>query len=504
MVYKNKLISLAIAAALAGCGSAPQKQESDSGEMTSGHQQPMAAMATAEPKAAQEHAPMVAKVEEPKKMEPVTAPAPVTAAPVKSEPKPVKKVQHKMPTDPNTFVIVSEGKTAKHPFKGQGLGDGFTVNGEQGKELVLTRGEKYKFVVDTGVQHDFYFTTSPKGWGAGTYSDGVDGQFVYQGEVAFTPNEKTPDLLYYQCRNHKFMGGKIYVINKGEDVSKLKASLAAKDKKAGKSTKLAMAVTEGSVKQKLGYASMVMNSGSAKRVEASGNADAIAILNDARAKVEKAKSLLAAGSLEEAMNSVNEGLRQMTAASRAITSESDMAGVNHRAKHEELLGSLKTYEGSYEDNLKRAAKMKQDVKEKLDKAAYQKLVDEGKALGKKGSYAEANQSLEKAQVMITKVLTNMLHAQTVTYDKNFETPKEEYEYELARLENYEELIPLAIEQKQPAQRAMALIDSFINKATKIKGEGMDVAKKGDYKMAIMAMQAATSNLQRALRMMGVN
>ncbi len=501
---KNKLISLAVAAVLAGCAGPQEKPMSGVSEPTQAKQAPveMAAKPVVAPAPAPKEEPAKeVVVEAPKVAETpkVEAPAP------KAEPAPAApKVQHKIPTDPNTFLVVSEEKGAEHPSKAQGANQGFTVNGVQGKELVVTRGEEYKFIVDTGVQHDFYITTNPKGWGTGTYSNGVEGQFVYKGEVSFKPNEKTPDLLYYQCRNHKFMGGKIYVLDKGEDIAKLKASLAAKDSAATSTRRTMATATEGSVKQKLSYASMVMGSGSAKRVEESGNAEAIAILKDARAKVDAAKNLLAQGKYQEAMDSVNEGLRQMTAASRAITSESEMAGVNHKAKHEELLGSLKTYEGSYKQNLSRAAKMKQEVKQKLDDAAYKKLVDEGKSLGAKGDYVNANKSLEKAQVMITQVLTNMLHAQTVTYDKNFDTPEEEYNYELARLESYEELIPLAIEQKQPSQRSLKLIDTFIDKATKIKGEGLDVAKKGDYKMAIMAMQAATSNLQRALRMMGVN
>jgi len=72
----------------------------------------------------------------------------------------------------------------------------------------------------------------------------------------------------------------------------------------------------------------------------------------------------------------------------------------------------------------------------------------------------------------------MLHAQTVVYDTNFETPKEEYDYELARVENYEELVPLAIEQKQPSENTLAMIDDFVKKAAQIKSEGQAIAAKG--------------------------
>jgi hypothetical protein len=97
----------------------------------------------------------------------------------------------------------------------------------------------------------------------------------------------------------------------------------------------------------------------------------------------------------------------------------------------------------------------------------------------------------------------MLQSQTVVYDKEFATPKEEYEYELARLESYEELIPLAIEQRQPSKGLMMLMDTYVKKAEQIKSEGMEVAAKGDYPMGVMAMQAATDNMIRALRAVGV-
>ncbi len=500
MKANNVLVVAAIAAILSGCGGgAPEKRAEQPPVATS----KQAVKPVAEtPKKAVETPVMVAVAV---KSEPVVVRAPAPAPKVVQKTQaPSPKHELKIPTDPNSFLITSSDKTKEHPAHGKGQSTGFDVNGKPGAEIVVYRGQSYKFIVDTGVQHDFYLTSNAVGWGAGTYSDGVGGQFIYQGEVSFKPSNKTPDVLYYQCRNHKLMGGKIYVLDKGEDLAKLKAELASKQKGKTKAKRKTIAVTESAVKQKLGYAQMVIASGSAKRVEASGNAEAIALLNDARAQIAASKASLAAGSLDEAMEQVNGGLRLMTSASRAITTESDMAAVNHKAKHDELKNSLKTYEGSYEKNLARMKKMKQEPAAKLDSDAYQALLKKGAAMASKGDYAGANKVYAKAQKMVTSVLTTMLHAQTVTYDKNFETPQEEYEYELARAENYEELVPLAIDQKQPSQRALSLIDTFVQKASRIKGEGEALAAKGDYKMAVMAMQAATSNLQRALRMAGVN
>ncbi len=506
MESRNKLLSLTIAAILAGCGSSPEKQMSDVGVESgkSASQQVVPAQPVKTDPVAESIAPEVV-------LEAPVVVAPAKQAPVKSEtvltaavPEPESKTVHKIPTEPNTFLVVAERKSRAHPEFGHGQDTGFVVNGVEGKELAVIRGEKYKFIVDTGVQHDFYLTTSPVGWGAGTYTEGVEGQFIFRGEVSFAPGPNTPDSLHYECRNHKYMGGKIYVLNKGDDLARIKAAVTAQSSGDVRAAKMTVAVTEDAVKQKLGYAQMVIGSASAKRIEASGDASAIAMLNDARSQVESAKVTLAAGQAAAAMDQVNEGLQLMSAASRAITTESDMAAVNHKAKYDELINTLHTYEGSYKRNAERAAKTKQPLKSKLDEVEYGRLMQEGQALGAKEDYVSANKSLEKAQALITAVLTEILHAQTVVYDTNFETPKEEYEYELAREENYEELVPIAIEQRHPGENSLKMIDEMVKKAAKIKLEGQSIAAKGDYKMAILAIQAATSNLQRALRLAGVN
>lgn len=496
---KVKVLSLSIAAILAGCGgSTPEKQSEVAPSATTAVPQtasPAPAPASSAVVAADAPPPMLTPAPAPAaSSEPATKPAPKSAA---------SSAPMKLSSDPNTFMVSAADKDESHPFYSKGHRAGFAINGAQGKELATVRGQVYKFIVDTGIQHDFYLTTSPAGWGAGTYTDGVEGQFIYQGEVTFKPSQSTPDLLYYQCRNHKYMGGKIFVLNKGDNLAKAKEAAGAAEEVGANGGQRAAVVTEGAVKQKLGYADMVLKSDSSRRIESSGDAAAIDMLKQARQQVDTARASLSAGKLDQAMDQVNEGLRLLTAASRSVTTESDMASVDHKAMYTELVSALGNYDVSYKRNVERMKKSGQKPKSVLDEAAYQRLVNEGKALGGKGDYAGANKSLHKAQAMITVVLTDMLQSQTVVYDKSFETPKEEYEFELSRLENYEELIPLAIEQKQPAERALEMIDELVKKAAQIKREGAEVAAKGDYKMAIMAMEAATSNLQRALRLAGV-
>ena len=115
------------------------------------------------------------------------------------------------------FSVVSVTKDKTHPQYGKGDSIGFVVNGVQGGALVLVRGKTYTFDVNTGVMHDFYFSTKHIGWGTGTVTKGVQGQFTYKGVVTFSPTAETPDTIYYVCRNHKYMGGEIHIVNRGEE-----------------------------------------------------------------------------------------------------------------------------------------------------------------------------------------------------------------------------------------------------------------------------------------------
>lgn len=116
-------------------------------------------------------------------------------------------------TEEYDFNVISANKDKSHPYYGQGDAMGFVVNGAHGKNLELVRGKTYTFNIDTGVMHDFYIATKPVGWGKAALAAGVQGNYTYKGVVTFKPTADTPDVVYYVCRNHKFMGGEIHIVN---------------------------------------------------------------------------------------------------------------------------------------------------------------------------------------------------------------------------------------------------------------------------------------------------
>lgn len=413
-------------------------------------------------------------------------------------------VEDASPEPDRTFVVTVAEKDPSHPNYGIGSNLGMVVDGVQGKELILTRGKTYAFKVETDVKHDFYLTTSPVGRGAQVLTEGVTGNFTYRGIVTFTPSDASPDIAYYQCRNHESMGGKLHIVNPGDEDKVVIESPARQAVPPGDAALTGeTAVTESQVNQKLGFAEMFINqSQAAKRLAQSTDANALSMYQQSQEKLATAREIVTKGDFDQAMSAVDEALRLMSEASRLVPSASQLE--EQRARFAELTEGVKTFEASYTKNIERLSKdpKKKDV-DRLDLDQIHDAVRQATKLADDDQYVEANRILAKAQREITRVLSEMLDNTTVVYDKNFATPVEEYEYELARYLSYEELIPIALEQKQPSKRAIELMDQFVQKAKDLKGQAEQEAAKQNHETSIQMLQAATDHLQRALQIAGV-
>jgi hypothetical protein len=141
---------------------------------------------------------------------------------------------------------------------------------------------------------------------------------------------------------------------------------------------------------------------------------------------------------------------------------------------------------------------------KYDRAAVAQKKSEAAALAAKNNYVKANEVLQDAQRLVTMALHKMLDSQTIVYDLKFDSPAEEFDYELRRYKGYEDLIPVAIEMKKPAPGAVKLMESFLAKAQKRRDEAKQKAAENDYAEAIGMVQQATTMVRRALRMVGVS
>ena len=111
-------------------------------------------------------------------------------------------------TDPtNTDIQVVYNVTANgasaYRFAGNGV-----VSTADNPDLYFIRGQKYRFVNNSGGSHPFQIRESS---GGTAYSTGVTNNGAASGNIDFAPTFDSPAQLVYQCTSHGGMVGNIYL-----------------------------------------------------------------------------------------------------------------------------------------------------------------------------------------------------------------------------------------------------------------------------------------------------
>ena len=141
---------------------------------------------------------------------------------------------------------------------------------------------------------------------------------------------------------------------------------------------------------------------------------------------------------------------------------------------------------------------------KLDTDKLHKMVDSAKALVGEGKYEESNKILSSVMNEISGALNNLLSNRTMAYEMKFESPAQEYDYELDRFSSLEKSIPQAIEQKQPSQTSLALMESYVNKGKESRDQANIEAKQKNFPSALENIKKGTEQLETALKLLGIN
>ena len=109
------------------------------------------------------------------------------------------------PTDSDIQVVytVTANGSSAYRFAGNGV-----VSTADNPDLYLIRGQKYRFINNSGGSHPFQIRESS---GGSAYSTGVTNNGASSGNIDFAPTYDSPAQLVYQCTSHGGMVGNIYI-----------------------------------------------------------------------------------------------------------------------------------------------------------------------------------------------------------------------------------------------------------------------------------------------------
>lgn len=237
---------------------------------------------------------------------------------------------------------------------------------------------------------------------------------------------------------------------------------------------------------------MLSQSKQVSQIEDSDDEDAKGLLIQARELTSIAKSALKEGDSHGAGAAINGALKALDSA-RATFNDRSKSTLVERARYKELQDSISSFRSS----------LTGDAAANLDQNKLDAMLADAEKEMKADDYVAANAQLNRAYRLIVSAVNSGYKEDTLVYSLNFETPEQEYQYELRRFMGNESLIDKLLSQKEESQ-TKALVVRYLEQAGQTRDHALGLAKKGDYQEAIASMEKASSQLKRAMGMLGIS
>lgn len=252
------------------------------------------------------------------------------------------------------------------------------------------------------------------------------------------------------------------------------------------------------VEQKIRLVGRLMADGPAlQRIAQSGNAQAIANLDEGRVHHALAEDRLARGDLHGALQSADEALRHLGLARRLVPDVSAQQTLS-RQRHEQRAA---TVERLIEAWRQRAAA--QPAVGGGDVTAAMELVARSRQQAGAGLHDEAGNSLAAAERHVLEGMQRVLQSTTLDYTQRGATPAEEFQLELARHRGLAELVPLALRDLKPRADMAALAERYADTSSTLRSQAQQQYQAGDVTSALGVLRNAVLYVQRALAAAGV-
>jgi len=231
-----------------------------------------------------------------------------------------------------------------------------------------------------------------------------------------------------------------------------------------------------------------------RRVFESGRADAIAAIEVARESVMLARQEVDAGCSVAAAQSAAHGLSQVSHAFRLVRNEAVVGEQEYKALQSRTTSFLQMLESAPAESQGIGA---------ADLAGMRRQLDRAETMAINGEFGEASEELGPVADRLERRLIAIFDQQTLYYTRDFSNPQDEYAYLAEQYRGYDLLLQQVIAESQlPFSRRQSYENSLQNAAI-LSAAAAKLADDGDWQAALVAMQEALGNFEKALRLSGV-
>ncbi|MFQ5563399.1 MAG: hypothetical protein ACE5FO_07505 [Parvularculaceae bacterium] len=238
-----------------------------------------------------------------------------------------------------------------------------------------------------------------------------------------------------------------------------------------------------------------LNSPSAKKIETQGARQAQELV--ARARERLKSGMPESGATGDCPN-LDEGLRlivsAMTASGLKETDEN-----KHKAGYALRARQLNAYIQALSVSSRR--QWPSEIRQQFADAEI-RIARAGR-LAAEGRYEEAHKTIETAYATVLAILRDLHDGKSILHRLVFETPLEEYQYEVDRNRSYEMLLIIALDESPVSNELTVHVAEVFSINDSMRAEAHNQVEAGAYADAIKTMESASRKLAKTLRLLGV-
>lgn len=172
----------------------------------------------------------------------------------------------------------------------------------------------------------------------------------------------------------------------------------------------------------------------------------------------------------------------------------------HRKRYETKTTELQSFHEAYLELVEERGDAARKV---WDEQKYIDQVARARNLAGKRQYEEAYALADGAYHQLIHAVKTLRDRETVEYRLEFETPADEYQYEIRRFASQKMLLDMMVAEKKPQKESISVIEQFVEKADSKARVAAELAEAGKYELALSQQEEAVDDLTKAMRLVGV-
>lgn len=236
----------------------------------------------------------------------------------------------------------------------------------------------------------------------------------------------------------------------------------------------------------------------ASRIAASQSAEAKEFFAKAQDFYNQAVLHIQTGDTAKAEQFLNDAMWNIGKA-RQMVPDPAARQVEDRVRYARLLEGVESLRGSY---ARHAARTKaQDAQRELTR--IDALIEEARTHMNSEKTADAVRTLEQAEKSLLQGTNKILGSTTLQYAEKFDSPAEEFAYEMDRNKSFIDLVPVALAELKPSEDAKRLVERYVEQNRNMRDQAQQQAKSSDFTAALKSIRSGTGFLQRALLAAGL-